>query len=159
VSDLTEVEIFDCLFSNLRGAIDDTEQLSRLPLPGPTYARLRERLKLVEGAARQAAHWREDTRWLPLGIQMETCHQLASKWLREHYPPRIFLGLKAHLQVALQFSDRLKDDATGRIGTILPEQLPEPHRETRPVQVGDISAAGQGMKTAYKASIGRGPTD
>jgi hypothetical protein len=70
---LTEPEIFDCLRTNFRLAANLCVELATKPRKGPNYNKLREALKLIEGAARQAAYWRSDARWLQIGLQMAEC--------------------------------------------------------------------------------------
>src|SRR6266567_3440125 len=82
MGDLSETEIFDCLASNFRLAAEHCEDLARLPAKGPTYVKFRNELKLIEGAARQAAHWRCDARFLSIGIACAKAHELAGEWLR-----------------------------------------------------------------------------
>ena len=134
---LTETEIFDCLKSNLRSAAADCDLIARQPVSGPIFDRMRKSLKLVEGACRQAAYWREDARWLPLGIKMEEAHQRARTWL--HRPSvsskKLFTKLGDVLRQLLRDIERLEFMATGRVGAILPKPQPGPHRDTRPVAV------------------------
>ena len=130
----TEAEILSCLRDNLRGAAEDCDLLAKLPAQGPTFVRMRKRLKTVENACRQMAHWREDTRWLPIGVMMEGAHQRSRHWIADHYPRPLFLKLAANLRMLQKVAEDLETKATGRTGTILPEVQPL-DRETRPVQV------------------------
>jgi hypothetical protein len=131
---LTEAEIFDCLSDNLRTAIDACELLATTPFKGPVYDQLRKALKLCEGACRQASAWREDTRWLPVGLMMEEAHKRAGEWLRgvkgidgkrrpipagEKHP--LFVKLAENLRALLKTVDDLRTKQTGRVGMILPE--------------------------------------
>lgn len=143
---LTEIEIFDCLTDNLRGAADDADILARTHLKGEVYDRFRRRLLLIEGACRQASLWRQDTRWLPMGRLMAEVHGHAGNWLRGVKMPDgtrvkiaagkmnpLFVMLADNLRNALAGVERLKNRATGRLGMILPEMQAAPHRDTRPV--------------------------
>lgn len=143
---LSEQEIFACLFENARKAAEHCEQLASVPLRGPVYAALREELSLVEGACRQAAAWRDDTRWLRLGLMMAEAHKRSGAWLRtytskdgraEAHP--LFLKLAENLRHLRDRAERLKSRPTGRStmtqGPILPEVQEGPHRDTKPVQV------------------------
>lgn len=150
---LTEREIFDCLTTNFKLAAEHAEDLARLPIKGPTYELFRRELRLIEGACRQASAWREDTRWLPIGRMMAEVHQKAGGWLRgyKHEGIRIalapsqqqplFLMLAANLRALLVAAEQTRTARTGRIGMILPDMLPAPHRDTRPV--GWMHASGQ----------------
>ena len=135
MTQLTEREIIDCLRTNLRGAADDCEALVRLPAQGPTFMRLRDRLKLVEGACRQMTYWREDTRWLPVGMMMEAVHQKSRQWIVGHQPRKLFGMLAERLRMLHAAAEMLETRATGRSGAILPPVVPGPHRDNRPVQV------------------------
>ena len=142
---LTEVEIFDCMAENLRLAIDHARELAVSPRKGPAFIALRAELKLVEGACRQAAVWRQDTRWYPLGKAMEDAHQYAKEWLRGVIDPEtghrrmippgvkhpLFTKLADNLSALLLKVEGLRTRATGQTGMILPAALPGPHRQTR----------------------------
>lgn len=134
---LTEVEIFACMRENLKGAADDCDMIARFPQSGIAFDRMRGRLKLVEGACRQAAHWRQDARWLQPGLKMEQAHQIARTWL--HRPSvqskKLFKGLAAALRKMLADLERLETAPTHRVGMILPKPQPGPLRQGRPVQV------------------------
>jgi hypothetical protein len=145
MSELTEREIFDCLRTNLRSAAADCDLIARQPISGPIFDRMRKSLKLVEGACRQAAYWREDARWLPLGVKMEEVHQRARTWL--HRPTvsskKLFALLGDVLRKLLRDVDNLEFMATGRTGLILPKAQEPPLRQGRPVQV---MLPGMGMR-------------
>ncbi len=141
---LTEVEIFDCLTTNLRSAAGHARDLARLPQKGPSYVALRNELALIEGACRQAAYWRGgDARWLRLGLMMAEAHRKAGYWLRTcravdsitqvMHPQfeRLALNLEQLLALALQ----LKNGATGRTGPILPEVGRDTSGRVKPVTV------------------------
>jgi hypothetical protein len=145
---LTESEIFDRLSTSFRLAAEHCEALARLPKKGPSYKALRSELKLIEGASRQASAWREDTRWLKIGLDAAEAHRRAGDWLRgikmpdgsrrmirhgELHP--LFMMLAGILRYGQVMAEKLRTRATGRIGMILPAPLPGPHRDTRPVQV------------------------
>lgn len=143
---LTEVEIFDRLADNFRLAAQHADDLARLPAKGPTYNKFRAELKLIEGAARQASQWREDTRWLQIGLMVAEAHKRAGGWLRgvknpdgtkrmlrqgELHP--LFSKLADNLRAGFRAAEDFRTRATGRIGMILPDAQPGPHRDTRPV--------------------------
>lgn len=135
MSDLTELEITDRMIECLRGAAEDCELLAKLPAQGPTFARMRERLALVEGCCRQMTFWREDSRWLQWGIAMEAVHQRSREWIVKHVPREAYLKLAEILRNMMQITEDLRTRATGRTGMILPDPAPAPHRESKPVQV------------------------
>ena len=143
---LTEVEIFDRLSSSFKLAAELCDDLARLPLKGAAYDRLRKELRLIEGCCKQAAVWREDTRWLPIGKMMAECHQRAGDWLRGFKMPDgsrvkinagqlnpMFEKLAENLRMLERLSWDMKNRATGQVGMILPTPLAGPHRDTRPV--------------------------
>lgn len=145
---LTETEIFDCMVTNLRLAIEDSRRLAASSLRGAIYDRFRKELKLIEGCCRQASAWRSDTRWLPLGLMIEQVHAKAGSWLRGVKLPDgtlitfrsgelnpLFTKLAEKLEEMLQGVIMLRDKATGRSGVILPDMVPGPHRDTRPSRV------------------------
>ena len=133
---LTETEIFACLAENLTLAAEECERLAVLPAAGPTYNSLRHRLRLIEGACRQASAWREDTRWLPIGLMMHEAHDRAGNWLRGFHPRKLFLKLAENLRALAHIADDLRTKATGTVGMILPDPLSSPIRtQDRPVQV------------------------
>lgn len=135
MSALTETEIKDALRTNLRAAISACRDLAKLPAQGPTYGKLVEQLRLVEGAARQLGHWREDMRWMRFGFEMARFHDRIGDCIRSHAARKIFLAMAELMEGKLLEMARLQDAATGRRGPILPQPGEGPHRETRPVQV------------------------
>src|SRR5258708_1037730 len=86
MANLTENEILDCLIPNYREAAEHCGLLAKLPAQGTTYVKLRENLKLLEGAARQMLMWRQDGRWLKVANDCARCHQICGDWLRGHAP-------------------------------------------------------------------------
>lgn len=139
----TEIEIFDCLATNLRKAAEDCRLLAWHPRRGFVYARFIKALGLVEGACRQAYYWRDfDARWLMLALKMHEAQKRAGNWLRDYtskdgrkvaHP--MFVKLGDVLDEAYRLAMRVKTMATFRIGPIMPEPLPGPHRDSRPAQV------------------------
>lgn len=144
---LTEAEIFDCLATNFRLAAEDCDKLAKRPKKGRAYTSLIEKLELLEGACRQAGYWRQDARWLALGVHFAECHRRAGEWLRgikvEGSPVRVkiapghihplFTKLAENLRAAQARADEFRTKATGKVGTILPKAQPAPHRDTSPV--------------------------
>ena len=137
---LTEVEIFDCMRSNLRAAASLCEDLARSPVRGPNYSKLRDALKLIEGCCRQASAWREDTRWLNIGMVIAEAHKRAGGWLRgqkidgvkiktaESVMQPLFRMLAENLRAIEKLTEQTKTGRTGRVGMILPEMLAPPIR-------------------------------
>lgn len=147
---LTEVEIFDCIATNVAIAADCCDQMATRPTRGVPFIKFREACANVEGACRQASQWRSDTRWLPMGLMMEKCHQLALKWITgfkaEPRRPRIavserdkhqgFVKMAENLRFAAEAMKILKNSKTGKIGMILPDTSRGPTRtQGRPMQV------------------------
>lgn len=151
MSDLTEHEIFDRMMQSLKSAAHLCELLASRPVKGPNYHNLRTELLLIEGCCRQAAAWREDTRWLGWGLLMSEVHKRSGNWLRAEArltvkrhaeTSKLFLMLMANLCGMYVQIEHLRTSATGRRGIILPDMLPAPHRDTRPVPVdGHLLAA------------------
>lgn len=143
---LTESEIFDCMAENFRLAAGYCDHLARSPIHGPIYLQLRDSLRLLEGTCRQAAVWRQDTRWYDVGLAMAEAHKRAGGWLRGATDPdtgrkiklasahrfKCFTMLAANLRAAEAKADRLRTARTGRVGMILPDsyRVPGPTRRT-----------------------------
>jgi hypothetical protein len=137
---LSERDIFDRMSSSLREAVEACESLAANPVKGPSYLRLCEHLSLVEGCCRQASAWREDTRWLTIGLQMEEAHQRAGRHLRGirvvEGAPRVKHGEKVThwffdklggiLRAYLKATEMLRDRKTGHVGMILPVAQRDP---------------------------------
>lgn len=145
---LTESEIFDCMRTNLRLAAEHAVDLAKLPKKGPTYRSFLNEMRLVEGCCRQASAWRSDTRWLPLGLKIAEAAKRAGDWLRGVKGPDgmyrrlpegqlhpYFLALAQNLEAMIVAADKIQNEKTGRVGMILPNAAPAPHRDTRPVPV------------------------
>jgi hypothetical protein len=146
MGDLTEAEIFDCLETNFRLAAEDAENLAKSPRRGAIYRQFRERLELIGGACRQAAYWREDTRWLKFDEWCGQVHKTCGDWLRGikvKGGPRVklpenklhpnFMAVANRLKAAHRIAMEFKNNKTGTLGIILPATQPGPHRDTRPV--------------------------
>lgn len=149
MSDLTEPEIFDQMRQSIRTAVDLCGKLEREPAKGGNYDALRRQFGLIEGCCRQAATWREDARWLRIGVFAARCHETAGSWLRVKSPPRLFRDMARNLRDLLVVADDMKNRATGVSGAILPSERVAPHRDTRPVQV----LLPPGFKQGLKSSI------
>ncbi len=146
---LTEIEIFDRMVTSLRSAIDTSDAMARSPLRGWLYDKLRRDLRLIDGCCRQAATWRSDARWLPIGVLMTECHKRSGDWLRGIQQPDgsrvkvadgemnpMFQGLANCLRGVLALAIRTRDERTGVAGPILAPVMPGPIRtQGRQVQV------------------------
>lgn len=147
---LTEIEIFAQLAQSFRLAAELSIKLAIEPRKGPNYVAFRTELKLIGGCCRQAAAWREDTRWLEIDTHMAKAHRLAGGWLRgirlRAGQPRVkiaasqmhpmFLNLAAFLEHCAGWTEDMKTKATGRVGMILPKPQRAPTRtQGRPIQV------------------------
>ena len=121
MSALTEIEIFNCLSENFKLAAEHCEDLAKLPAKGPTYKKLIEELKLIEGACRQAGYWRQDDRWFRIGIYAEECHKKAGGWLRTFAPSKYFLKLAEALRAGHVKAEEFKTKKTGQTGMLLTE--------------------------------------
>lgn len=139
----TEVEIFGLLSDNLRWAAEGCADLAWNPRRGMVYNRLRTALKECEGCCRQAYYWRNyDARWLQMKLQIAWLRTRCGDWLRDS--PSVqrrkvahpeFQRLSALLRGMHADAEHIKNAATGVAGPLLPAVLPDPHRDTRPVQV------------------------
>ncbi len=136
MSDLTEREIFDRLVSSFREAAEHCEALALQAnrTQGQRYVKLREHLLLIEGACRQAAMWRDDSRWLTIGQFAADCHKKCGDWLRFKTRGPMFLKLADNMRMMLEAAKQRRDQATGVRGPILPE-TPKYEPENRSVQV------------------------
>lgn len=136
MSDLTEREIFDRLVTSFREAAEHCEALALQVnrIKGQRYVKLREHLKLIEGACRQAAMWRDDARWLQIGQFAAGCHAKCGDWLRFKSRGPMFTKLAENMRMMEKAAVTMRDAATGVRGPILPE-TPKYQPENRLVQV------------------------
>lgn len=141
MAELTEREIKSCWRENMLGAADDCNLLMALPAQGVTYARLRDRLGLAEGACRQMCQWREDARWLYLAPRLEILRDMAMHMINQRQPRVLYKQLGQTLRQIVAFCDDLENKATGRMGMIVPEPQALIRTESRPVQVIEPAAA------------------
>lgn len=144
MSDLTEIEVIDRMKTSLREAVQSCKELSIRSRTGPHYSNLRENLGLIEGALRQLAAFRGDTRWLPIALQIEQCHKSAGGWLRGYWDHgvkivlapgqnnKMFMLLGNNLIAIYDAVDKLSTAKTGIAGPILPAVMAETRRLGRP---------------------------
>lgn len=130
---LTEPEILACLRENFRLAAEDCDRLFRGER-GPVYRRFRDEMRLIEGACRQMCHWREDARWLRIGLDVAEAQKRVRKWIVRRAPIENFRKLALILQGYAFHAAKLEHERTSRLGPILPRPLEGPLRQGRPVQ-------------------------
>lgn len=136
MSNLTELEIIDCLRDNLRKAEQHCRDLAFLPAQGPTYTALREENGLIEGASRQLAAFRGDARWALFAVEIMSFQQRLGDCIRSHHARKIFLRFAEMMAFFLKKSEELRTAKTGKRGSIVPKPRARgKHRETRPVYV------------------------
>jgi len=155
MSDLTETEILDCLTSNLSLSAQLCVDLAKVPAKGPNYRKFRDAIRLVEGSSRQMSAWREDTRWLAIGLQMAEVHKRAGNWLRgaklpsgkkltfregELQPMFLKLGMNL-LDILEKVVPALQHRRTGKSGMILPA-TPSSGRNISHVSMSGITKGG-----------------
>lgn len=128
----SELELFDRLGSSFKAAAEYCDQLASAPKKGPIYYRLREELRLIEGACRQVGCYREDMRWMKVGLDAHKCHENAGDWLRSFAPAKYFTALAVTMRKLHAATEKLRHNRTGRTGMILPKAQ-HLHRDTRPV--------------------------
>ena len=133
MSDLTENEIFDCMRENLVLAAEHCDRLAVESYNGDAYEKLRDELELIEGCCKQAAQWREDMRWWPIGQLMGECHKKAGGWLRGYKidgetvhlamgeKNENFVLLAKNLRRVIDLVDQTKNSRTGSVGAIVPQ--------------------------------------
>lgn len=136
VSDLRESEIMERLVTSFREAAEHCEALAlqQNRVAGQRYVKLREHLMLIEGACRQAAMWRDDSRWLQIGVYASDCHKKCGDWLRFKTRGRMFGKLAENMRMMLKAAQEMKDRATGVRGAILPA-TPKYEPVNRQIQV------------------------
>ena len=149
---VTEREILSLLKQVFKRAAEHCDNLAVMPARGPTYRKLREDLQIAENCCRQVAYYRDDARWLQIGLYMEEAHKRAGGWLRDKSMPRtananlahpLFVKLAENLRAGARSAERLETLATGRVGAILPKPLRGPERtQGRMVQVPQTTPGG-----------------
>lgn len=138
----TEHQILSKLKHHYRKAAEHCDKLAIVDARGYDYTQLREHLRQIEGCCRQLHYYREDSRWLRVGLFVAEAHKRAGNWLRAT-PSRVarnkahplFTKLAENLRNGLTAAEHLQNAATGKIGMILPDEPPAPQRESRPVQI------------------------
>ena len=143
MSDLTEAEIFSCMRENLALAAEHCDRLAEESYNGGAYEMLRDELEKIEGCCKQAAQWREDMRWWPIGQLMGECHKKAGGWLRGYKidgetvhlamgeKNLNFVKLAENLRAVIRLVDQTQHGKTGKAGAIIPEPVKPFMREDR----------------------------
>lgn len=132
---LTEQVAIDCLRTNLREAVQHCEDLALKPEAEGTYLKLRENLRLIEGASRQTGHFRQDMRWMAFGYEMFSFLERIREAILHVESRKIFMHMAAMIRGALAEAEKLQHAKTGRRGPILPKAKLGSHRESRPVYI------------------------
>ena len=138
----SEGEVFSFLSQHFREAANDCRDLAKRQRRGSIYNRLRHTLIKIEDMCRIAAYFRQDARWLQVGLCMHEVHQCAGDWLRgmprppdDRGRPRPplpipegelhprFVQLAELLDQQYRVADKMRRQRTGRPGMILPRML------------------------------------
>lgn len=124
---LTETEILDRHTQSLHEARQACQFLARQADPellaprGRHYQALKEALALLEGTCRQMAAFRDDARWLRLGMVYAKAMRLAQvKFVGQRWAA--FGTMMGVFDNGLRNMTDLKDQRTGRRGMILPSR-------------------------------------
>ena len=145
VSDLTQLEIFDCMLTHFGEAASLCEKMAKSPLRGKNYKRLIEVTKLIEGCCRQAGHWRENHEWFILGRDVHRLQIMYGNWIRAKHrgeaAKTLFSKAADTMKRLRHLADAKKNAAHGRVGMILPVAGPGPLRQ-RAVQVPRMTPGG-----------------
>lgn len=145
MSDLTENDIFSCLIEHFREAEALCHKMAKTALRGRAYKRLIEVCKLIEGACRQAGHFRENHGWMVLGNEVHKLQIMMGGWIRAHYPreqaKKLFTLAAAKMARFAELAKIKKDKRHGRTGLILPTPGEGPARQ-RSVQVPRMTPGG-----------------
>ena len=128
MSHLTEIEIFDCLSTNFKLAANNCIKLAVDPLKGRPYRELRSQLQLIEGACRQTANWRGDTRWLQIGMRCAQALELSKNWIIKYrfdtaFLHKLFTKLSEFLAFGYKLSEDLRTKKTSTMGPVLPSYM------------------------------------
>lgn len=127
-SDLSENEIVSRHIQALGECRGACQELGRhadpdyLALKGGHYRQLKQSLEALEGTCRQLSMFREDARWLALGMIYAKTLRIAQRaYVEERWSK--FTALIGMFHNGLVQMNDLKDRATGRIGSIIPANL------------------------------------
>lgn len=119
----SESEILECIRDNFRLASERCEQLGRIGMIPGSWREISRAMDRIEGASRQMAHWRGDTRWLPMVNTMRQCKPRARRWYLT-CEWRRFTQLAQVFAQGYVLAENLATRPTGKPGTlILPETV------------------------------------
>lgn len=145
MSALTETEIFDKMVDGFAEAAALCEKMAASPFKGASYRRLIVVCTEVEGACRQAGHWRENYHWFSLGLEVHELQDRMGNWLRALYPKARAKQLFAMAAVAMRRLEKLallkKAQKHNQRGAILPIAPADPLRQ-RAMQVPRMTPGG-----------------
>lgn len=128
MSALTEQEVLSRFEQSMKEARDACAWLARNADPewlaprGRHYRNLTTALKELEGCAKQMCAFRDDTRWLPLGILYGA---KAARLAQKYFTHMNWLGFRELTKLFDQGQFRAKElteAKTGRTGIILPKR-------------------------------------
>lgn len=127
---LTETELFDRHAQSLGEAHRACQELGRNADPnhlaprGREYAALKKALSDLEGSCRQLAYFRDDARWLKLGIfYAKITRQTQHKFVGQRWA--FFNSLMEVFQLGHRRLDELRTNKTGVRGPVLPQRASE----------------------------------
>ena len=88
---------------------------------GWQYAALRDHIGLLEGTSRQMAAFREDARWIRLGVQYAKLRRSAQKhFIAQRW--KAFTQMMPIFEAGLRSVADLAEQKTGGIGPVLPKR-------------------------------------
>lgn len=131
-TDLSQNEVWDRLRTSMRSAIDLCGKLAAEPAQGPNYLKIIQELRFIEGASRQMATMRADSRWTWFGFEMARFHDRIGDAIRAQNARSVFTHMQGVIRDYLTKAEKAKDAKTGRRGPILPRERAGPLRH-RPV--------------------------
>lgn len=145
---LSEQDIFSKMADGFSEAASLCEKIAATPLRGASYQRLIVVCDEIEGACRQAGHWRENYHWFGLGREVHELQAKMGDWLRDTVSRDEKAKAKSLFQLAAKTMRRLqnlallkKNQRHGRIGAILPVAAEDRSRQ-RAVQVPRVTPGG-----------------
>lgn len=145
MSALTEQEIFSKMADGFAEVGALCEKIAISPLKGASYRRLITVCTEIEGACRQAGHWRENYHWFTLGKEVHELQLRMGNWLRAIYPKpkaKEMFTLAAKTMRRLQNLAAVKmNQKHGQRGAVLPIVGEGPARQ-RSVQVPRVTPGG-----------------
>ena len=148
MSALRESEIFAKLKECFSEAASLCDQIAIKTLRGKNYTRLIVVCKEIEGACRQAGHYRENIQWMVLGNDVIRLQGMYGNWLRENTSlankaksKELFRKAALKMRELGAKAEHARTKAHGRLGAILPVDATDTLRQ-RAVQVPAMSKGG-----------------